>query len=81
VRDVLTELGCTAHIRARGAEAKALKEEAGVKARRGVVERPQRWMNRFRRVLLRWAKTVGNDRGLLHVVCAYMTYRQAGLLG
>jgi putative transposase len=35
VRDLLVEFGCTAHIRARGEEAKALKQEAGLKARGG----------------------------------------------
>jgi putative transposase len=81
VRDLLEEFGFTAHMRARGAEAKALKEEAGFKARRWVVERTHSWMNRFRRVLLRWAKKVRNYLGFLHLVCAYITYRQAGLLG
>ena len=60
VRDLWEEFGCTAHIRARGEEAKALKQEAGVKARRWVVERTQSWMNRFRRVLIRWDKKACN---------------------
>jgi putative transposase len=34
VRDILTEFGFTAHIRARGEEAQALKREAGFRARR-----------------------------------------------
>jgi putative transposase len=34
VRELLAEFGFTAHIRARGEEAKALKQEAGCKARR-----------------------------------------------
>ena len=38
VRVWLTELGFTAHIHARGEEAKTLKQEAGFKARRWVVE-------------------------------------------
>jgi putative transposase len=38
VRELLTDFGFTAHIRARGEEAKALKQEAGYKARRWVVE-------------------------------------------
>lgn len=53
VRDILREFGFTAHIRARGEEAKALKREAGFKARRWVVERVHSWMNRFRRLLIR----------------------------
>jgi putative transposase len=80
-RELLTDVGFTAHIRARGEEAKALKQEAGSKARRWVVERTQRWMNRFRRVLRRWEKKVGNYLAFLHLACAYITYRQSGLLG
>ena len=76
----MDEFGFTAHIRARGEEAKALKEEAGFKARRWVVERTQSWMNRFRRVLIRWDKKACNYVELLHLVCAYITYRQSGLL-
>jgi putative transposase len=38
VRDLLTEFGFTAHRRARGEEAQALKQEAGCTARRWVVE-------------------------------------------
>jgi transposase len=81
VRDLLEEFGFPAHIRARGAEAKARKQEAGVKARRWVVERTQSWMNRFRRILIRWDKKACHYIGFLHVACAYITYRQAGLLG
>jgi putative transposase len=60
VRDLLDEFGFTAHIRARGEEAKALKQEIGFKARRWVVERTHSWMNRFRRLLIRWDKKVCN---------------------
>jgi putative transposase len=81
VRELLAEFGFTAHIRARGEEAKALKQEAGFKARRWVVERTHSWMNRFRRVLIRWDKNVCNYLAFLHMACAYITYRQAGLLG
>lgn len=80
VRDLLAKFGLTAHIRTRGEEAYTIKQEAGYKARRWVVERTPSWMNRFRRVLIRWDKNVGNDLAILHLACAYMTYRQAGLL-
>ena len=81
IREPVAEFGFTAHIRARGEEAKALREEAGFKARRWVVERTHSWMNRFRRVLIRWEKKVENYFGMLHFVCAWITYRAAGLLG
>ena len=73
VRDLLAEFGFTAHIRARGEEAKALKQEAGFKARHWVVERTHSWMNRFRRVLIRWDKHLRNYLGFVHLACADIT--------
>jgi putative transposase len=81
VRALLAEFGFTAHIRARGEEAQAIKREAGYKARRWVVERAHSWMNRFRRILVRWEKQPANYLGLLHLVCALITYRTVDLLG
>lgn len=81
VRDILQEFAFTAHIRARGEEAQALKREAGYKARRWVIERTHSWMNRFRAILVRWEKKVANYLALLHLACAYITFKQAGLLG
>ena len=80
-RDLADAFGYTAHIRARGEEAQAIKHQAGFKARRWVVERTHSWMNRFRRVLTRWEKKAENYLGLLHLVCAIITYRCAGLFG
>ena len=80
-RALVAEFGFTAHVRARGEEAKELRRAAGQKARRWVVERTHSWMNRFRRILIRWEKKVENYFGMLHLVCAWITYRSAGLLG
>ena len=81
VRDLVKEFGYTAHIKARGEEARAIKRQAGFKARRWVVERTHSWMNRFRRILTRWEKKAENYLALLHLVCAIITYRTMGLLG
>lgn len=81
VREILAEFGFTAHIRARGEEAQAIKRQAGYKARRWVVERTHSWMNRFRAILIRWEKKAANFLALLHLSCAYITFKQAGLLG
>ena len=81
VRDTLREFGFTAHIRARGEEAQALKRQAGFKARRGGVERTHSWMNRFRRVLIRWDKQADNNLAFLHFACALIAFRAAGLFG
>lgn len=81
VRDTLTEFGFTAHIRARGEEAQARKREAGKKARRWVVERTHSWMNRFRRILVRWDKKPEHYLAFLHFACALIAFRAAGLFG
>ncbi len=81
VRDLAVAFGYTAPIMARGDEAQAIKRRAGYRARRWVVERTHSWMNRFRRILTRWEKKLENYLGLLHLVCAWITYRSAGLLG
>ena len=80
VRDLAREFWFTAHIRARGEEAALLKRRARFKARRWVVERTHSWMNRFRRILIRWEKKAENYLAMLHLALAYITFRGAGLL-
>jgi putative transposase len=81
VRDTVAEFGFTAHIRARGEEAQAIKREAGFRARRWVVERTHSWMNRFRRILIRWEKKTENYLAFLHFACALIAFRASGLFG
>ena len=81
VRDILHALGFTAPIRPRGEEAQAIKREAGFKARRWVVERAHSWMNRFRRLLVRWDKKPENYLAFLHFACGLIAFRAAGLFG
>ena len=81
VRRTLEEFGFTAHIRSRGEEAKVIKREAGFRARRWVVERTHGWLNRFRRILVRWDKRPENYIAFLHFACALIAFRAAELLG
>ena len=81
VRDILIEFEFTAHIRSRGEEAQELAREAGKKARRWMVERTHSWMNRFRRILIRWEKKPENYIAFLHFACALIAFRAAGLFG
>jgi putative transposase len=81
VRGLAAAFGFVAHIRARGEEAPAPEAKPGQKARRWVVERTHAWMNRFRSLLIRWAKKPGNYLGMLHFVCGLIAYRAAGLFG
>jgi putative transposase len=81
VRATLAVFGFTAHMRTRGEEAHALKCKAGFRARRWVVERSHSWLNRFRRILIRWDKKVDNYLAFLHLACALIAFRAAGLFG
>ena len=81
VRELLAEFGFAAHIRSRGEEARAIKREAGFRARRWVVERAHSWMNRFRRVRIRWEKKPENYIAFLHFACALIAFRASGLFG
>jgi putative transposase len=81
VRETLEAWSYTAHIRHRGEEAQATRDIPGYRARRWVVERTHAWMNRFRRLLIRWEKNVETYRALLHLACAWITFRAAELFG
>ncbi len=84
VRELVARWGYTAHIpvkKRRGAKAESREKIPGYRARRWVVERTHSWMNRFRRLLIRWEKKVPNYKAFLHFACAWITWRAAGVLG
>ena len=81
VRATLAVFGFTAHMRVRGEQAHALTHKAGVRARRWVVERSHSWLNRFRRLLIRWDKKADNYLAFVHFACALIAFRAAGLFG
>jgi transposase len=80
VRELAMEFGYTLHILARGEE-KVRKGVPGYRARRWVVERTHSWLNRFRRLLIRWEKKADNYLAMLHFACAWITYRAAEVFG
>jgi transposase len=51
------------------------------RARRWKVERTHSWLNRARRLLIRWEKKVANYLGFLHLQFAIITLRIARVLG
>jgi putative transposase len=80
VRELVAGLGFTIHLRSRGEEQRDIRE-LGYRARRWVVERTHGWMNRFRGLLIRWAKKPENYLAFVHLACAIITWRATGLLG
>jgi putative transposase len=84
VYELLEEYGYTIHIRLRGEEERRRRSSRKIpkyRARRWVVERTHSWMNRFRRLLIRWEKKIENYIAMLHFACAWITYRAGGLFG
>jgi len=80
-RDLVRRWGYTLHIKSRGDEAKALRSNPRFRARRWVVERSHSWLNRYRRLLIRWEKKAVNYEAMLHLACAVITLQRAGVIG
>jgi putative transposase len=81
VDELLAEWGYTAHIARRGVDQSKRERVPGCRARRWVVERTHSWMNRFRRLLIRWEKKQKNYLAMIHFACAWITYQQGGIFG
>jgi len=81
VRTVLIEAGYTLHIPSRGETRAERPIHPHGRARRWVVERTHSWMNRFRRLLVRWEKREQNYEAMLHLACAWITMKLAGVFG
>jgi putative transposase len=81
VRQVLEAYGYTAHIRSRADETESKRKIPGYRARRWVVERTHSWMNRFRRLLIRWEKKIENYVAMLEFACAHIAFHVAEVFG
>jgi len=81
VYDLLEREGYTPHIRPWDEDALLITRDPEYRPRRWVVERTHSWMNRFRALLIRWQKREDSFLGLVQLVCAIITLKQAGLLG
>jgi transposase len=64
------------HVKQRGEEVEAKKKNPRYRARRWVVERAHSWLNRYRKVLVRFEKLAASYEGLLELACALITFRQ-----
>jgi putative transposase len=76
VRADLAARGYTAHIRSRGEERAAKVIHPDAKARRWVVERTHNWLNRSRRLLVRWEKKLANYLAFVHLACAQLIFNK-----
>jgi putative transposase len=81
IRELAEDLGYVPHIKTRGEEIVAKKTVPKYRARRWVVERSHSWINRFRRLLIRWEKRVDRYLAFLHFACAIIVWRATGVFG
>jgi putative transposase len=68
------------HIRSRGEEQREQRETPGYLARRWVVEVCHAWLNRFRKLLVRFEKKLETHLALLQFACAYIVLKRAGVI-
>src|SRR5258708_30707201 len=69
------------HARSPGKEHGEKVSIPGYRARRWVVERSHSWLNRSRRLLVRWEKKVENYLVFLHLPCAPLIFAKVLLFG
>lgn len=78
VREELEARGYEPHISPADKEKRIERKEArrhpGGRARRWVVERTHSWLNRSRRLLVRWEKKTENYLGFIHLACAQLIF-------
>lgn len=79
VRASIARRGYSDHIRSRYDEKEGKAHIPGYRARRWVCERTHSWMNRYRRILVRWEKKTENYLAFLHLICAILLWKATGL--
>lgn len=80
VDDEVRQRGYTPHVPRKVNEPAKPKHKRGT-ARRWKVERTHSWLNRARRLLIRWEKKAANYLAFLHLRCAIVTLQTAKVLG
>jgi transposase len=75
-REAIESRNYIPHVRQRGEEVQAKKRNKRYKARRWVVERTLSWLNRFRKLLVRFEKKTSSHEALLELACALIVFRR-----
>jgi putative transposase len=69
------------HVPSRGEERGEKVTIPGYRARRWAVERTHSWLNRSRRLLMRWEKKGENYLAFLHLACAQLIFAKVAVSG
>jgi transposase len=73
---IIEEHGYIAHVKGRGQEANAKRQDPTKRARRWIVEVAHSWFNRFRKLLVRYEKLERSFLGLNHLAAAIIAFRK-----
>ena len=76
---IIEKHGYIPHVKGRGQEAGELKPDPSKKARRGIVEVAHSWLNRFRKLLVRYKKLERSFLALNHLAASIMAFRKIKL--
>lgn len=79
-RLAITDRIYAVHVRSRGEERAERAANPGYRARRWVVEACHSWLNRFRKILVRFEKTNASYEALLHLACAIIAWRRTAAI-
>jgi putative transposase len=81
VREMLKRWGYVGHIPPKDERERIIHDIENYKARRWMVERVHSWLNRFRRLLIRWEKKSENYLGMIHLSFACIAIRTIRVFG
>ena len=77
---IMREGGYMPHVRPRGEEKLAIEGFPLFKARRWVVESCFSWLNRFRKLVVRYEKLTSTHLALLHLAATIIALRKIGII-
>ncbi len=80
IRKMIWQLGYRQHIKRRKQEQEAHRIQ-GYKPRQWKCERTHSWINRYRRLLIRWEKKHDNFLAFIHLACAHIVWRNCPVFG
>lgn len=72
--------GYVPQVKPRGQEIMEKKTIPGYKARRWVVESCHSWLNRFRKLLVRYEKLTATYLAFVHLAAAIIAFRKTGII-
>jgi putative transposase len=73
---IMESHGYIPHVKDRGEERASMKDVPGYRPRRWVVELAHSWLNRFRKLLVRFEKKACSYEAFVHLACAIICWRK-----